>query len=304
MVKINKILLVVTLAFLLLGNFAFLNSNVQAKGLTLSPVKIPMDVLPGKKYKANSQISNTGDFPVRMKLTVKNYKVVDKSGALEFTDEQTGFEMKDWIIPEFLEINLKPFETKTINFIVRVPENAKSGGHYGAIIFEGKNSEIKSSDFGILILANVKEEEKQEVKKGHFVSFDIPFISEHSPIDFSIKIENTGNIHFMPKGRIEIFNIFGKKITEAELKNDYVYPSSTREFTSRWRKKNLSGIFKAKVNVKYNGEQMEASKFFIVFPWRLILFGAIAIIALVVIWKRCRKKISLYILKFFEKQAK
>lgn len=302
MLKINKTLLFITLAFLLLGNFAFLNSNVQAKGLTLSPVKIPINILPGKKYKANSQISNTGDFPVRMKLIVKNYKVIDKNGALEFTNEQTGFEMQNWIIPEFLEINLKPFETKTINFIIRVPENAKSGGHYGAIVFEGKNSEIKNSDFGILILANVKKEE--EIKQGHFASFDIPFISEYSPIDFAIKIENTGNVHFLPEGKIEIFNIFGKKITEAELKNDYIYPSSTREFTSRWRKKNLSGIFKAKINVEYNGEQIEATKFFIVFPWRLILFGAIAIITLFVIWKRYKKDISICLLKFFEKQAK
>ena len=302
MLKINKTLLFITLAFLLLGNFAFLNSNVQAKGLTLSPVKISIDVLPWKKYKANSQISNTSDFSVRMKLIVKNYKVIDESGALEFTDEQTGFEMKDWIVPEFLEINLKPFETKTINFIIRVPENAKSGGHYGAIVFEGKNSEIKNSDFGILILANVKKEE--EIKQGHFASFDIPFISEYSPIDFAIKIENTGNVHFLPEGKIEIFNIFGKKITEAELKNDYIYPSSTREFTSRWRKKNLSGIFKAKINVEYNGEQIEATKFFIVFPWRLILFGAIAIITLFVIWKRYKKDISIRLLKFFEKQAK
>ncbi len=302
MLKINKTLLFITLAFLLLGNFAFLNSNVQAKGLTLSPVKIPINILPGKKYKANSQISNTGDFPVRMKLIVKNYKVIDKNGALEFTNEQTGFEMQNWIIPEFLEINLKPFETKTINFIIRVPENAKSGGHYGAIVFEGKNSEIKNSDFGILILANVKKEE--EIKQGHFASFDIPFISEYSPIDFAIKIENTGNVHFLPEGKIEIFNIFGKKITEAELKNDYIYPSSTREFTSRWRKKNLSGIFKAKINVEYNGEQIEATKFFIVFPWRLILFGAIAIITLFVIWKRYKKDISIRLLKFFEKQAK
>ena len=74
-----------------------------------------------------------------MKLFVKNYKAASKNGDIEFTDGQTGFEMKDWIIPEFLEINLKPFETKTINFIIRVPENAKSGGNYGAIVFEGKN---------------------------------------------------------------------------------------------------------------------------------------------------------------------
>jgi hypothetical protein len=302
MVKINKILLAIALAFLLLGNFAFLNSNAQAKGLALSPAKIPMDVLPGKKYKANSQISNTGDFSIRMKLSVKNYKAANENGDIEFTSEQTGFEMKDWIIPEFLEINLKPFETKTINFIIQVPENAKLGGHYGAIIFEGKNYEIKSSDFGILILANVKKEE--EIKKGNFVSFDIPFISEHSPIDFAIKIENTGNVHFMPEGKIQIFNIFGKKITEAELKNDYIYPSSTRKFSSRWNKKNLSGIFKAKASVKYNGEQTEAIKFFIVFPWRLVLFGAIAIIALIVIWKYYKKNIFIYILKFLKKQAK
>ena len=302
MVKINKILFIITLAFLLLENFVFLNLNVQAKGLALSPAKILIDVLPGKKYKANSQISNTGDFPVRMKLSVKNYKAVNENGDIEFTDGQTGFEMKDWIIPEFLEINLKPFETKTINFIIRVPENAKSGGHYGAILFEGKNSEIKSSDFGILILLNVRKEE--EIRKSHFASFDIPFISERSPIDFSIKIENTGNIHFLPEGRIEIFNIFGKKVTEAELKSNYVYPSSTREFTSRWRKKNLSGIFKAKVNVEYNGEQIEATKFFIVFPWRIIIFGAIAIITFIIIWKCYKKDISIYILKFLKKQAK
>ena len=299
MAKISKISFIITIIFL--ASFIPL-INIQAKGLTLTPAKITLEALPGQKIKANSQISNTGDFPIRMKLVVKNYKVVDEKGTLEFTDEETGFEMKDWIVPEFLEINLKPFETKTINFIVSVPQNAAFGGHYGAILFESKNSEIKNSDFGILILLNIKNE--RVIKKGHFVSFNVPKINEHSPINFSVKIENAGNIHFMPKGKIEIFNIFGKKITEAQLKNDYVYPSSTREFTSRWRKKNLSGIFKAKVNAVYNGDQISKTTLFIVFPWRIILFGGITLVTLYIIWHRYRKEISVRVLKFFEKQTK
>jgi len=302
MAKISKISLIILIIFLA-SLMPSLFSNVQAKGnLTLTPAKIPLNVLPGKKYKANSQISNTGDFPVQMKLIVKNYKVIDEKGTLEFTDKETNFGAKDWIVPEFLAINLKPFETKTINFIVDIPQEAKPGGHYGAILFEAKNSEIKKPDFGILILINVKE--KEAIKKGYFASFNVPKINEHSPIDFSVKIENSGNVHFMPDGKIEIFNIFGKKITEAKLKKDYIYPSSTREFTARWRQKNLSGIFKAKVSANYNGEQIEKTKFFIVFPWRLTLFGAIALIALYFIWQHYQKEISIHILKFLERQIK
>lgn len=83
------------------------------------------------------------------------------------------------------------------------------------------------------------------------------FITKSIPETFFVQIKNNDIYHLKPYGKIEIFDIFGKKIGEGNLKGETILPQKTRTFEVKISQKEkfslgqiLSFIFLGKTKAK------------------------------------------------------
>jgi hypothetical protein len=118
------------------------------------------------------------------------------------------------------------------------------------------------------------------VKRGFF---------EHGPVDFVVRVKNEGSVHERVQGTIEVTNIFGKKVGSVKVndKGGNVLPDSIRKFEQQLSSKRLFGLYTAKLNLSYlnGGKKLNASVGFWVIPWKLLLLGLVALVALAYVLK-------------------
>lgn len=244
----------------------------ETKSLVVQPAAIEIKGQPKDNIKKSFTIINRGDLPVRLKLVPKDFRVVDEKGTIEVY-EKSDQSMKDWLIPEFLEIYLKPLQTKDIQFIVAIPDNASAGGHFGAITFEPADSSslAQKGNFGILVLTTVTAPGTQVFTGGKIVNFSSAIFQEGNPIKFNLTMHDLGNTNFTTQGTITIKNWRGKEIAKFDTGQMYTYPGINRRFVWQWTNTPSFGFYRAEVsltNSNKNSQQFSQGYWFFVFPWK------------------------------------
>jgi hypothetical protein len=194
-------------------------------------------------------------------------------------------------------------------YTTSIPKEAEPGGHYATIFFEYVNtSEISdnttvdiSERVGALVFITVSGQifEKGQVLgakssnkcSGVQCSFKTARFREWGPVPFEFRFENTGNIHVKAKGKIEIYNLFGRKVGEIPVAEKTVLPKSTRFFDSKWLREPLFGYYTANLTINYGTLDVteKAKTSFIVIPWKIVL-GFVVLALFVVLFTRFKKK--------------
>ena len=186
----------------------------------------------------------------------------DETGAPKFIkkeDQSTDeFTLSNWIQIEDNNLVLQPNETKEVYFRLNVPNNAEPGWHYAAIFFSqwtpGNTQVAVVQRMWVLLLVNV---EWTVNINANLKKFDIQNHSEKLPITIHTTIENTGNVHIKPKGKIEIIDeewnvlknigkesllspngaFIGEKLVDYINLNEVdgnVLPKSQRKYENKW----------------------------------------------------------------------
>jgi hypothetical protein len=242
-------------------------------------------------------------------MKVKIYPVdavVSGQGVFNPLDEaDPKTDIGAWIKIKESEIVLDPEETRLIPFTLVIPGDASVGDHLGAIIAE--KGELKSSgQFGLSIKTRVG------IRVWNTVPGEIVKNLQISGINWEIKnkeigdklttlekiktalglnkegfitleLKNDGNVHLMPKGNIEITDIFGGWV--ATLNDISLGTSSLGKTTVipvKWEKPSLFGRLTAEISVLYgDGQTASAKKSFWIVPWTLISIAVLLAIILV-----------------------
>jgi hypothetical protein len=277
----SNLLSSIFLLALFAGLFQIPVEAAGAKPLTVSPGKVEISGMPGQKIKSSFVLSNGGSLPVRMKLSVKNFRQSDEKGTLDFYDSDASsgdagvVDMEKVLIPEFLEIGLKPAETKQINFIVSIPDNIKSGGYYGAILFEPANDQSigPKNSFGGLVLLTVLGGEGQAVAGFEASNFQADRIQQKGPARFSLAVDNSGNTHIDATGVVSIKNWRNKEIASFDIGSQPVYPGAERIFNWSWNKKPNFGFYRIEAQIAplgHEDQKFTGTTWFFAFPWPLL----------------------------------
>ena len=110
---------------------------------------------------------------------------------------------------------------------------------------------------------------------------------EWGPVPYEFKFENTGNVHVKVKGKIEIYNLFGKKVAELPVDEQTVLPDSARIFTSTWLREPLFGFYKARLSISYGSLNVtdKAETSFFAFPLKVFL-GLIVLVLIFIFFKK------------------
>lgn len=287
---------------LLIFTFFVAGSQIHAgsTGLTIQPIKISETIEPGNSISGAISLTNASDQKVRVEMTVEDFIPAAGSTNIQFVGRTEGVTtVRDWITLETPEdFVFEKGEAKQMKFTIKAPPDAEPGGHFGVIFFKASELETAGSlkvgtRVGVLIFITVPG---NQLQKGKVLDFSGPFFIQKGPVPFTIKFENTGTVHFEPKGVITIKNISGKEVGKVQVSGQAVLPSGVRDLAAAWDAQGLLlGRYTAELNI-FDGEGNELtadSIAFYAFPLWYLLGFVIVVIALFFGIKFLKSKIKI-----------
>lgn len=276
-------------------------------GLTIQPIKVSHTLNPGEEISGIISLSNASDDENDTLITLKTEDFVPAAGGegVNFTGRAPGVTTAmDWItLGENNERSffIKKNESIGVPYTIKAPTNAEPGGHYGALFFKaqktGKGQTLNvGTQVGVLVLITIPG---NHLQKGRILDFaTAKNFYQKPPIDFSTRFENTGTVHYEPKGVIKITNIFGKNVAEVLVEGQVVLPTGIRKLSANW---NVEGLLFGKYNAELSitdgdGEKLSAKNTsFYVFPiWYTVEF-IVSIIFIYFILRYVKKKVRIHI---------
>lgn len=295
-ILIKKCIFLVTGIFMVLC-FGTTIAKAEQKGIQISPLTFKFDVEEGKSQTGKIFVKNLNDEPMNYICESEDFNNVSDEGAPSFAGQNNELgvtTLADWIsFQNDQEGILKPGEEKEINFIIDVPIGAEPGGHYAAVFAKTvkKNAEGKtelgiSSRVGSLILVSIPGE---TVKTAQITDFSSPKFVWKGPVDFSMKVKNTGTIHYDSVGTVEIKPLLGKT-SIVDLGTHTVIPKNSRIYNAQWPNKYPFGYYAITAlatdgdnNVITTTSVMWALPLIIVIP---VLVGLVVVIFLIIYLRR------------------
>lgn len=264
----------------------------SAFALSVVPAKIANTLDPGESYSIDLNVGS--EINQTLKFEVVDY-YYNESGGKEFLTDGSSLAtgLKDWITIGNTEMVAGPNTASTNLVTIKVPEDAKGGAYFSAILVEPLSTDDEgqvsiATRLAVIVAINVGGEEATEELE--IVSFDFDKdMAARGNYQFKITFKNTGTSYVSPIGTIKIFDKNGNQIKNiqkisSEIEGEEVvsgfndeinvnatsssvYPGREETFTAVWPSPNIvDGTYNAKLELFYgrDSKKMEAEKEFTV----------------------------------------
>ena len=269
-----------------LGLLPFLALGAST-GLTIQPVKISHTLNPGQTASGYISLSNASEVPVQVEVKVEDFIPNAGGDGVRFVARAEGVTtVRDWITlnNNVGEMTLQKGEQTSIPYVITAPADAEPGSHFGVAFFKAidlaqADQQLKvGTQVGTLIFVTVPG---SHLQKGQVLNFKAPLFVQSAPVTFTTTFENTGTVHFEPKGSITIRNLFGSIVAEVPVEGQVVLPTGIKDLqTTLQTDEFLLGRYTASIQL-YDGEGTVLSsneRAFYAFPLWYVL-GFVAAIA-------------------------
>ncbi len=284
-----------TASLLVLGILtASFSKAAQDSSIIVQPSRFEVNATLGQKISKRFSLINRSNFNVSFKVVVQDYKQKSEDGKLEFYNAESE-PASQWLIPQYVQISLKPLETKDVGFIISVPDNFSEGGHYGAVIFEAidDNQNLALGNFGALVLLTVNGNDAAVAATAQTISFSTNLVSSGNTVDFKFKAKNEGNTQFSSTGKLVLKDLFGKEVASFDVGRLIIYPNTSRLFEWRWTDTPSFGAYRAQImlaDASGNNLKSAGGSWFIIFPWQ-ITFAVILLLAATILVIKYRRNV-------------
>lgn len=321
-------------------------------GLSVNPQIFELDVFPGETHNLKIKVGNLSDVPMPIEVLVTDFTAAEISGEMLFDEslQDPSIASRKWFEIENPNFILEAKEKEELHFKILVPENAEPGGHYSVILFEPRLPSFYFKEgqpraipvVGVLFLLSVKtlalepevqqklevvefsllKEERIVFLENFFSSFtgsialaakiDINIL-EKSPSKFILQIKNNDIYHHKPGGKLVIYNTFGKKVGETDIRKTTILPGKTRQLPVeiipeipeklKWLPAAISsfliqntsfGKYKTVLSLEIPGQKLESESQFWAFPWKILLPLLFLITGTVLLRKRIFAAVKIF----------
>jgi hypothetical protein len=295
--KLQFTLLFIVGAFVAFGGLFIQSAFAQEAGVSISPARIDEMLEPGIIKEYSFTVRNLNNTEQTYFLSKRNISGVRDGGVPIFDDvnaERSRYNLVEWLSVSTDTLTVPGGATAEVTLTLSVPSDATPGSHFGGIFVSVDAPEIEQSGAAVgyqvanIISIRVAGEANENASIRQF-STDQYFHGSKN-VDFSVRIENTGNVLVRPVGPLEIFNMLGQKvdtITFNESQGD-VFPESIREFNFNWTAEGTGfGRYEAILSPAYGDvgarRTMSSTASFWVLPMNIILpaLGALVTILLI-----------------------
>lgn len=303
----------------IIGTFFLLmcSSSVNAQSsqiLSVTPPLFQITALPGDVWQSTIKVVNGNPFPMTVYAEVVNFSPTGENGQGEFfsvkkdeaqiidTSDTDGATLAEWVEIPPGPHQIQPEQTQEISFIVDIPKNASPGGHYAAVLISTEppnniaNGPLVRTSQAVTSLFFLRVE-GDVIEQGSIREFRLSdSILEKPQAEFSLRFENKGNVHLLPRGEIRITNMWGTErgVIPVNYQTQFgnVLPKSIREYHYTWSSDfNLSDIgrYKAIVTLGYGTDGVKsesATVYFWVIPLKatLIVVSILTLIISSLVW--------------------
>lgn len=224
--------------------------------LVVSPAVKKIYVKPGEQIIEIISVANETKNSVTLFPFVENFKSKDDFGTPEFLGDSDPEGSARWIQLPFNKVALLPHERKDFLFKINIPKWTVPGGHYAALFWttrkDGQQGVNSITRVGSLFLFGVEGKITGEITMANAKVVK----NKNNDFDgFSFVIANKSNIHIAPKGRIEIYNLFGRRVAELPLNaiGKNVLAQSARTFFEQWEQPYYSyGKLRARIRSEFD----------------------------------------------------
>ena len=273
---------------------------------------------PGAEKEGKTDIINSTDRIQKVKVYAVDATTTKEGAFAPLPADREKIEVGAWIkfkstenkLVETLGFILEPKETKTIDFLLTVPENVWVGDHIGAIILQGTKAEKLKKELkkeeeeieigtaivtrvGIRVYVNVPG---KVIKELEFKEFSQKTVNKKTT--FYLTLANKGNVIISLKGTIKIKNVFGKSIDKIEVPQREVFPKNTITIPVELKQKLALGRYKSSAEIIYDTEKTLSRQitFWILPPQKiliiigLIIGGIILLLIIFLLVRRIKKK--------------
>lgn len=292
----------------LLGSFALASpasaqtTNSSGQALEIAPPVLILSANPGQTVKTSLSLRNVSTGSLLVSSQLNDFTAQGEAGIPKLLLDQaaqTPYSIKDWI-SSLPELTMAAKQLKNLPVTITVPAGTSPGGYYGVVRFTATPPELKqtgvalSASLGALIFLRVNGNVTEKLSVASFSvnqnGKDSSFF-ESAPINFSIRVQNTGNLFEQPTGIITITDMFGKNVANVNVNvrdpKYFVLSGSTRKFDNILDSQTIGdrilfGHYKASMKLTYgvNNQVLTKSIEFWVIPYRLI---GVIVVGLVVI---------------------
>src|SRR5665213_682632 len=177
---------------------------------SISPLPIILDTKPGTSIGADLRVNNPSAHDEQLKVVLKTFTQDGPNGVINLHDLTSSDDFVSWISFSRTTFDAPPGLWQTIHMTVNVPKTA-AFGYYYAVEFEQANPPQASNINGaklqggvatfVLLNAEAPGESKQMQVTGFSADHQI---YEFLPVNFSVRLHNSGNIFTSASGNIFI----------------------------------------------------------------------------------------------------
>lgn len=295
---IKGILLTGIISFLFVVGTA--HAQEIQRTITLINPNISHQLNPGESAEGTTKIVNESSVTLTFKVGVQDYIVNDAKGTPQLLPPNTlnnKYSGASWIVASPNVFTLEPGATQVISYYLRVPPDAKPGGHYAALVYEPVNEDQSeatggtiNTQLGSLFYITVNGDVNINAQVSKFIT---NVLHEFGPVKVFTEIKNMSDLHIMPKGSITVTGLFFNESQNLEERN--IFPETVRAYENTFGSMFMIGPYNAKLTASYGPENnlpLVANFTFWVFPWKLTLIIVLILIAVVLgtmYWKRRQK---------------
>jgi hypothetical protein len=241
--RLNKNALVLVLV--LAGSLFSFPSPTHAQSanginIEISPLPIELSAKPGTTVTTDLRVRNGGTTPETLKASLKTFTAEGPDGHVVLHEPTPSDDFVKWVSFDKNVFVAPPGQWQTIKMSIALPKSA-AFGYYYAVQFELANppkpqpgAARLQGAVAIFVLLNAEApgaSRQIEVKS---------FKADHSsyeflPVNFQVKVRNTGNVHTAPHGNIFIKR-GSKQIASLNVNatEGMVLPKSNRVFNAAW----------------------------------------------------------------------
>ncbi|NTW13689.1 MAG: hypothetical protein HGA31_01520 [Candidatus Moranbacteria bacterium] len=305
-------------------------ASAQSSDLRLvtSPLPINLTAKPGTDATTQIRIKNDGQSAETLKVTLMKFGAYGETGSPRISDPEPADEFISWVSFPERQFSIGPGEWKSVPMKITLPESAAFGYYYAVVFSRADDTpEVQSGQTaisgGTAVLALLDADVPGAKRETRVASY----LADHSvyeflPATFTVRLENTGNIHLSPRGNVFVGRVGEQdtEILEINQEKGNILPGSFREYSTSWtdgfpaykdklvdgkvvrdEKGNIVrelswdlgniakfrfGKYQAKMLMVYDDGHrdipLEGTVEFWVIPWRILLAGIVMIILILI----------------------
>ena len=219
----------------------------QDIGFKLSPTTIEDKVDPGMEKDFILKVQNVGQASATLYPSAQNISGIgpDQHPIYSTEKDPEGYELASWITYKEDRLALEPGESQTLHFTVHFPKDAHPGSHLAGVFLSDKPADRLTTGasigvkIGSILNFQVAGEIVEDTQIREFYTSKTVYGS--TPVPFTVKLENRGNVLSRPHGLIDITNMFGRKVESVPVNESSsgVFPKATKVFEVNWDPKDL-----------------------------------------------------------------